>query len=85
MNDEITHTILHTGPINDSLYSFQLPHIKSVPKVAFSATRASSIIWHQRLGHPHSQLLKTMFSKYHLPLSDTFDVSSCDSCSIGKS
>jgi len=85
MKDEITHTTLLTGPSNGGLYSFHLPRMQPVPKVAFSTTRASSTTWHQRLGHPHSQLLKSMCSKYRLPLLDSLNFSPCESCSIGKS
>ncbi|KAL4565329.1 hypothetical protein LXL04_029418 [Taraxacum kok-saghyz] len=85
VKDEITHTILLTGPSKGGLYSIQLPRIQSVSKVAFSATRATSTTWHRCLGHPHSQLLKSMLSKYHLPLLDTFRSFDCESCSVGKS
>lgn len=54
VKDEITHTTLLTGPSKGGLYSFELPRIQPISKVAFSTTCASSITWHQRLGHPHS-------------------------------
>ena len=71
------------GPSNGGLYSFTLPRMQ--PKVSFSATSASPTTWHQRLGHPHPQLLKSMFSKFRLPLTKNCASISCDSCSIGKS
>ncbi|KAK1420567.1 hypothetical protein QVD17_22267 [Tagetes erecta] len=87
VKDEATHNTLLTGPSNGGLYSFEPPRMQSLPKVSFSTSRASPVTWHQRLGHPHSQLLNSMLSKYALPLlnknksADTF----CDSCAIGKS
>ncbi|MFS7924165.1 putative RNA-directed DNA polymerase [Helianthus anomalus] len=84
VKDEATHTTLLTGPSTDGLYSFNIPRFQTIPKVAFSAVRASNI-WHQRLGHPHPQLLKSMLSTFHLPLNDNCSSSFCDSCSIGKS
>ncbi|MFS7946140.1 putative RNA-directed DNA polymerase [Helianthus anomalus] len=68
VKDKSTHTILLTGPSNGGLYSIKLPRLQLVPKVSFSAVRASTSTWHQRLGHPHPQLLKSMLSTYHLPL-----------------
>lgn len=56
-----------------------------LPKVAYTSLRASFSIWHQRLGHPHSQLLNFMFSKYCLPVSSKSSDSFCNSCHIGKS
>jgi hypothetical protein len=85
VKDKSTHTILLTGPSNDGLYSFKLPSFQVIPKVAFSASRTSSDIWHQRLGHPHPQLLKSMLSIYHLPLNQSCSISFCEPCSIGKS
>ncbi|MFS7962643.1 putative RNA-directed DNA polymerase [Helianthus anomalus] len=73
------------GPSNDGLYTFCLPRIQDVPKVAFSTARVSSKTWHQRLGHPHHQLLNTMFSKYCLPISDKPCSFVCDTCLVGKS
>ncbi|KAJ0726566.1 putative RNA-directed DNA polymerase [Helianthus annuus] len=85
VKDKSTRTTLLTGPSNDGLYTFCLPRIQDVPKVAFSTARASSKTWHQRLGHPHHQLLKSMFSKFCLPVSDKHSSFACDSCCVGKS
>ncbi|KAJ9538821.1 LOW QUALITY PROTEIN: hypothetical protein OSB04_031554 [Centaurea solstitialis] len=85
VKDKFTHTILLTGPSNGSLYSFRLPQIQPVPKTSFSTARASSTTWHQRLGHPHPQLLKFMLSKYNLPLQNKCASTFCDSCFVGKS
>ncbi|KAD2394157.1 hypothetical protein E3N88_41134 [Mikania micrantha] len=85
VNDKFTRTTLLTGPSNDGLYSINLPQVKPVSKVAFSSVRASPHTWHQRLGHPHSQLLQSMISKLCLPVSNKKFSSVCDSCLIGKS
>ncbi|KAK1424826.1 hypothetical protein QVD17_20164 [Tagetes erecta] len=78
------HTLL-MGPSNGGLYSFQLPEIQSLPKVALSTTRASSLTWHHRLGHPHPQLLNSMLSKYSLPLLNKCYDQTCEACFVGKS
>ncbi|KAJ9561084.1 hypothetical protein OSB04_006244 [Centaurea solstitialis] len=85
VKDKSTHIILLTGPSHDRLYKFQTLRFQAISKVAFSTSRTSSNIWHQRLGHPHPQLLKSMLSFYHLPLNKQCHVSFCESCSIGKS
>ncbi|KAJ9553489.1 hypothetical protein OSB04_017534 [Centaurea solstitialis] len=85
VKDKFTHTILLMGPSNGGLYSFRLPQTQPVQKMSFSTARASSTTWHQRLGHPHPQLLKFMLSTYSLPLQNKCSSVFCDSCSIGKS
>ncbi|KAJ0612890.1 putative RNA-directed DNA polymerase [Helianthus annuus] len=85
VKDTLTRTTLLTGPSKHGLYSIRLPQIQSVPRVAFTVVRASSNIWHQRLGHPHPQLLKTMLSTYCLPVLNKHSDSFCNSCHIGKS
>ncbi|KAL4569482.1 hypothetical protein LXL04_025120 [Taraxacum kok-saghyz] len=85
VKDESTHNTLLTGPSDGGLYTFRLPAFQPLSKVAFSSTRTSSTIWHQRLGHPHSQLFKFMLSKFHLPVSNNSLNSPCNSCFIGKS
>ncbi|KAJ9566905.1 hypothetical protein OSB04_002871 [Centaurea solstitialis] len=55
VKDESTQTTLLTGPSEQGLYSIRLPQLNSLPKIAFTTVRASSNIWHQRLGHPHAQ------------------------------
>nr|KAJ0210497.1 hypothetical protein LSAT_V11C400220110 [Lactuca sativa] len=82
VKDTSTHNILHTGPSNGGLYSFNLLRVQS--RVSFSTTRASPTTWHQRLGHPYPQLLKAMFSKFCLPLTNNCSSISCDSSSIGN-
>lgn len=83
VKDMSTHTILLTGPSNNGLYSICLSPGPS--KVAFTTSRASPDTWHQRLGHPHFQLLQTMLSKYRLPIFGKTASSFCNSCHVGKS
>ncbi|KAL9993337.1 putative RNA-directed DNA polymerase [Helianthus debilis subsp. tardiflorus] len=85
VKDMFTRTTLLMGPSDGGLYTIHLPKNQPIPKVAFSTTRAPASTWHQRLGHPHSQLFHSMLSKYCLPISNKDSVLHCDSCSIGKS
>ncbi|KAJ0615408.1 putative RNA-directed DNA polymerase [Helianthus annuus] len=84
VKDTVTRTILLTGPSKDRLYSFHLPKFHPVSHVAFSTIRASPTTWHQRLGHPHSQLLKSMISRHSLPVTNSV-FPFCNSCPMGKS
>ncbi|KAD5508217.1 hypothetical protein E3N88_15920 [Mikania micrantha] len=85
VKDKSTRATLLMGPSNGGLYSFRFPKDHPIKKVAFSTIRASSTIWHQRLGHPHPQLFASMISKYCLPVLNNDTVSPCNACSIGKS
>ncbi|MFS7953765.1 putative RNA-directed DNA polymerase [Helianthus anomalus] len=85
VKDESTRTTLLTGPSEQGLYSIRLPQLKSLPKVAFTAVKASSSIWHQRLGHPHAQVFRSVVSHCSLPVSDKLLNNLCSSCQMGKS
>nr|KAJ0204353.1 hypothetical protein LSAT_V11C500263460 [Lactuca sativa] len=73
------------GPSKDGLYSFSQPKIHPVSNVAFFTVRASLTTWHQRLGHPHPQLLHSMVLKNHLVVTKNSAISFCNSCPMGKS
>ena len=82
-----THTTLLTGPSENGIYKLkpQSFRSKSTSPVAFSAARASPVIWHRRLGHPHQSLLNFMFSNFSLPITNKSSSSFCSSCQFGKS
>ncbi|MFS7926184.1 putative RNA-directed DNA polymerase [Helianthus anomalus] len=85
VKDESTRTTLLMGPIEQGLYSIRLPQLKSIPKVAFTAVKASSTAWHQPLGHPHAQVFCSIVSRFSLPISDKFSNNLCTPCQLGKS
>nr|GEW05262.1 retrotransposon protein, putative, Ty1-copia subclass [Tanacetum cinerariifolium] len=85
VKDESTHTTLLTGPSKHGLYTITLPQLKSMNKVSFLAVRASSTIWHRRLGHPHQRLLRSMLSNFSLPITNKSLPSFFNSCPLGKS
>ncbi|KAK9051967.1 hypothetical protein SSX86_028595 [Deinandra increscens subsp. villosa] len=85
VKDESTRTTLLMGPSEQGLYSLRLPQLKSLPKVAFTATKASSNVWHQRLGHPHDRVFQTITSSCSLPVLNKLSSSLCTSCQLGKS
>lgn len=85
LKDESTHTTLLSGPSDNGLYSLCLPQLKLIPKIAFTATKVSSAIWHQRLGHPHQRVFNYVISSCSLPVSTKLNSSLCTSCQLGKS
>ncbi|KAH0633010.1 hypothetical protein KY284_035796 [Solanum tuberosum] len=80
--------ILLRGSIDNGLYRFDgggLPVISSSTPRAFVFSRASLQAWHERLGHPHEQLLRRLVSSFNLPVSSTKMPTVCGSCQLGKS
>nr|GEX00120.1 nucleotide-binding, alpha-beta plait [Tanacetum cinerariifolium] len=78
--DETSGTTLLAGPSKHGLYSINLSSFQPVPRSVFTTVRAPVHTWHQWLGHPHSQLLHSMLSKYSLFVLDKTSVASCNAC-----
>ena len=79
--------ILLRGSIDDGLYCFDgggLPVISSSTPRAFVISRASLQAWHERLGHPHEQLLRRLVSSFNLPVTSNKMPAVCGSCQLGK-
>lgn len=74
--DEITKTSILTSPSKHVLFSIFLPQLKVIPKIAFLAIRASSSVWHQRIGHPHQRVFNSivMLILYQFPQNNLFVV-----------
>ncbi|KAM0012969.1 putative RNA-directed DNA polymerase [Helianthus debilis subsp. tardiflorus] len=85
VKDESTHTTLLSGPSENGLYTLRLPRFKSIPKIAFTAIKAPSTVWHQRLGHPHQRVFDYVISHFSLPVSTKHCSSLCTACQLGKS
>lgn len=72
--------MLFKGPVEDGLYPLRL---NSTPSpVEFLATKVSGTLWHARLGHPSTRILKMLFPSLHVL---NKDVTFCESCILGKS
>ncbi|XP_019173013.1 PREDICTED: uncharacterized protein LOC109168443 [Ipomoea nil] len=54
-----TQTVLLKGSTSGGLYKLLVPQTH----FAFLSARASSHVWHQRLGHPHHQVLQRVLKK----------------------
>ena len=89
IKDLKTRDTLMTGPSDRKLYPINLQQLSSSKFHAFSMTvgvKASTAIWHCRLGHPSSSTLHNVLHNYSLPVSDSFNKKSiCVSCQLGKS
>ncbi|GJW13377.1 beta-grasp domain-containing protein [Tanacetum coccineum] len=81
--DETSGIALLTGLSKHDLYSINLPSFQPVPRSVFTVVRAPVHMWHQQRGHPHSQLLHSMLSKYSLPVLNKTSVAPCNACHIG--
>ena len=76
--------ILATGSRNGDLYA--LDGNMAAALVAIKSGKAPQDIWHERLGHLHSRLLKVSSSNNGIDVSSWSKPSTiCSSCQIGNS
>ncbi|PKU87215.1 Retrovirus-related Pol polyprotein from transposon TNT 1-94 [Dendrobium catenatum] len=75
-------TLLH-GPCKNGLYPIQMVSDESSPKALVGTTQDANI-WHQRLGHPHDRIMKTIANKTAHFSMNNFSVF-CSSCKASKS
>nr|KYP67039.1 Retrovirus-related Pol polyprotein from transposon TNT 1-94 [Cajanus cajan] len=84
-----TNEVLLQGVVGaDGLYSF--PHLKLQVLDSFNFNKnsdvsSSSTMWHTRLGHPNSHVLKLVLTQCNLLSSNTHVTEFCSSCCVGKS
>jgi hypothetical protein len=94
VKDNLTGQILLQGPSRDGLYpiSFTRPVTPTTPTTqvrkfaAFLGVKASSKIWHSRLGHQAPPILNKLKQLACIPVTgSTSHVSLCESCQVAKS
>ncbi|GKU93013.1 hypothetical protein SLEP1_g6653 [Rubroshorea leprosula] len=82
IKDQVTQAVLAKGTRKGQLYA-----LEEGEKFALAAisNKATDSIWHQRLGHPNSNVLKTLASKNNIVVSK-WDKSPflCSGCQMGK-
>lgn len=86
VRDLKTGDLLLEGRTMNELYEWHvsLP-IASTHHTAITNLKTTSTDWHARLGHPSHPILKTIISKFSLPLSTTLSQSSvCNDCLLNK-
>jgi hypothetical protein len=88
IQDNLTGRILLQGQRKDGLYPIQLQHFtknKVRALIAHIGVIVSSLIWHNKLGHPSQPMLQHIFSTFQLPISHSKTIQSiCSSCQLGK-
>ncbi|GKV28213.1 hypothetical protein SLEP1_g37295 [Rubroshorea leprosula] len=83
IKDQATQAVLARGTRKGQLYALdeEEKHV-----LAVISNKATDSIWHQRLGHPNSSVLKTLASKNSIIVSNWTKPSYlCSSCQMGKS
>ncbi|PKU70861.1 Retrovirus-related Pol polyprotein from transposon TNT 1-94 [Dendrobium catenatum] len=79
MKDMTTGCIILRGPYKDGLYPIATSHTS---QTALQASRSSSAVWHNRLGHPNQRTMRLIASAYpqlHISIS-SFQCVACSSC-----
>ncbi|VVA40817.1 PREDICTED: Retrovirus-related Pol poly from transposon, partial [Prunus dulcis] len=78
--------LLYRGPTDGRLYPIIFSNFPQSPLAALLCTKASSSLWHKRMGHPFSITVQHIISHYRLPLSgSSAHPSICQECQLGKS
>jgi transposase InsO family protein len=90
VKDLRTHALLLEGRSENGLYPLKLERTSSKNAPVFSAflgIKASTLMWHSRLGHPSFSTVKNVIKAHSLPLlnNDINKEHFCDFCQLGKS
>ncbi|KAG7593974.1 Ribonuclease H-like superfamily [Arabidopsis thaliana x Arabidopsis arenosa] len=86
VKDLHTGITLLKGKANEGVYEWPITPSSNTIISAYSCLKSSPSDWHSRLGHPNSQTLRHMISRFSLPISSSMSSHLfCNSCSINKS
>ena len=89
VKDILTGNTLLTGPSENGLYPINLRQLSSSKFQALTMTvgvKASTSIWHCRLGHPSAKTLSLVLSNFSLPVTNSINKQgSCVPCQLDKS
>lgn len=83
IKDKVTKEVITKGRRHKDLYM-----LKDAKFQAFYSNRqqaTSAEVWHQRLGHPHKDILQHLSSNKAIVLNKTRLKTLCDACQVGKS
>lgn len=83
IKDNHTNHLLLQGPCVRKLYKLLTNISSSVSSAAFSAFASNANIWHQCLGHPHSQIASLISFQNHF-LNIPENTSLCNACVAAK-
>jgi hypothetical protein len=90
VKDLRTHALLLEGKSENGLYPLRLRSCSSKNSPVFTAflgIKASTLVWHSRLGHPSLLTVNRVIKVHSLPIlnNDSNKEHFCDSCQLGKS
>jgi histone deacetylase 1/2 len=89
IKEQETRKVLHRGKCENGLYPLHDSNKQvfvSSNKRVFGATKLPSSVWHQRLGHASSRVVKQVLEKNHFSvLQESNKDRVCDACQQGKS
>jgi hypothetical protein len=84
IKEQGTRKTLLQGKCEGGLYP--LKSIKNKNKQALGALKPSISLWHHRLGHASTQVVKQVLNRHRLPfVSESNKSTICDACQKGKS
>ena len=86
VKDLITKEVLLSGHSRDGLYIMSESSATSLPQAFLTARRSTSAdVWHRRLGHPSSRILRLLVSNKKLSCTSKQFHFNCQACPLGKS
>jgi len=86
IKEQGTKQILHRGRCEGGLYPMHASSSSIPHKQAYNAAKPSTSLWHHRLGHTTSIIVKQVLERHNLPfIHDSNKNRVCDACQQGKS
>jgi len=86
VKDLITKEVLLSGHSRDGLYIMSESSATSLPQAFLTARRSTSAdVWHRRLGHPSSRILRLLVSNKKVSCKSKQFHFDCQACPLGKS
>jgi histone deacetylase 1/2 len=85
IKDQDTREVMLQGRCVDGLYPLPSSSTSPLGHHAHGAAKSSSSLWHRRLGHPSSGVVRQVLRDNEIPFSESNKESVCDTCQIAKS
>ena len=87
IQDLTTRKVMGVGRCKNGLYVLDRGHATFLSSLSTCNLRASSIIWHARLGHPSFRVVSSLNKHGAISVSDnrSIDLKPCFGCQLGKS
>ncbi|KAM1885022.1 hypothetical protein ACFX14_037751 [Malus domestica] len=84
IQDKVTQEVLYRGLSNNAVYPLPVMKSSHVSPAAYIGRRINSALWHCRLGHPASSVVKAALSKADIPFTCLNSSHTCKACLQGK-